>query len=125
MDVLAARGVTEQSIALVYSDASRAQLLEEPLVNAEGPSFARVWRAVFGMQIAGIVPKIFGKRRLGELDRDSQDAGFVHQVEPVITILSAIAADAVMHEQNRCPGIILARPCGVQHQRRSGNTGST
>jgi len=69
------------------------------------------------MQIAKMVPKVFGERRLWELDRDCQNAGFVDQVEPVIPVIFAIAADTVMHKQNRCPGIVFAGPGGVQGQR--------
>ena len=70
-----------------------------------------------------MVPQVFGERRLGELDRDGQNAGFIDEIEPVITIISAIAADAVMHKQNRYRGIVLARPGGVQHQRPIGERG--
>jgi hypothetical protein len=61
-----------------------------------------------------MVPKVFGKRRLGELDRDCQNADFVDQVEPVIPVIFAIAADAMMHKQNRCLSIAFAGPGGVQ-----------
>jgi hypothetical protein len=36
--------------------------------------------------------------------------------QPIISVVPAIAADTVMHEQNRYPDVLIARPRGVQHQ---------
>ena len=59
---------------------------------------------------------MFGERRLGELDGDRQDAGLVDQIQPVVPVVPTIAADTVVHEQNRCPDVVIAWPRGVKHE---------
>jgi hypothetical protein len=74
---LPARGVSEQPIALLGSDALGAQQVEQPFVDAKRPFFAPARRAVLIVQIAEMVPEMLGERRLGELDGDCQNAGRV------------------------------------------------
>jgi hypothetical protein len=62
-----------------------------------------------------MVPEMFGERRFGELDGDRQDAGLVDQIQPVVPVVPTIAADTVVHEQNRCPDVVIAWPRGVKH----------
>jgi hypothetical protein len=69
--------VAEQSIVLPGRHALRAQLIEQAFVDAECPFFAPVRRAIVVVQIAEMVPEMFGERRLGELDGDSQDVSRV------------------------------------------------
>ena len=99
MHKLPARGVAEQSIVLPDRDALRAQLIEQAFVDTERPFFAPVRRAIFVVQIAEMVPEMFGERRFGELDGDRQDAGLVDQIQPVVPVVPTIAADTVMYEQ--------------------------
>jgi hypothetical protein len=66
---LPARGVAEQSIVLPDRDALRAQLIEQAFVDTERPFFAPVRRAIFVVQIAEMVPEMFGERRFGNSAR--------------------------------------------------------
>jgi hypothetical protein len=67
-----------------------------------------------------MVPQMFGKRGLGEFDGDRQDPGVVNQIQPIVPVIPPIARNAVMHEQNRCPGVVIAWPRGVENQRATG-----
>jgi hypothetical protein len=89
---LPARGVAEQSIVLPGRDALRAQLVEQAFVDTERPFFAPVRRAILVVQIAEMVPEMFGERRLGELDGDRQDVCMVDQIQPIVPVVPAIAA---------------------------------
>jgi hypothetical protein len=40
----------------------------------------------------------------------------VDQIQPVVPVVAAIAADTVMHEQNRYPDVVIARSHGVEQQ---------
>jgi hypothetical protein len=60
----------------------RAQQVEQAFVDSKRPFFAPVRRAILVVQIAEMVPEMFGERHLGELDGDRQDDGLVDQIQP-------------------------------------------
>jgi hypothetical protein len=62
------------------------------------------------VQIAEMVPQMFGERRFGELDGDRQDSDVINQIQPIIPIIASIAPDAVMHEQDPHPAVVIAWP---------------
>ena len=73
--------------------------------------------AILIVQIAKVIPEMFGKGRFGKLDSKCQDTRFVDQIEPIIPIIPSIATDPVMHEQNRDAGVVIAWPRGMQYKR--------
>jgi len=117
MHILPACRVAKQSVVLSGGDALRSQLVEQAFVDTERPFFAPVWSAILVVQVTEMVPKMFRERSLGELDGDRQNAGFVDQIQPMVPVVLAIAADTVIHKQNRCPDVVIVWPRGMKHQR--------
>ena len=77
MNELPTRGVAEQPVALPGRDALGKEAVEQPFYNAKSPLLPRIGPAILIVQIAEVIPKMFGKGCLGELDSDCQDTRLV------------------------------------------------
>src|SRR5215831_17310178 len=47
-------------------------------------------------------------------------ACLVNQIQPIVPVFSSVTTYTVVHEQDRCPGVVMARRCGVQYRRPVG-----
>ena len=65
MNILAAGGVAEQAVPGGGCDALRTEGGEQACVDPEGPALARVGGAIFGVEIAEVVPRYSGKLASG------------------------------------------------------------
>jgi hypothetical protein len=108
--------VAEQAVTLGGGDPLVAQDVEQSRVDAEGPLVAWVGRAAGGVQVAEVVPEVFGEGCLGEFDGDGEDVGGVDVRQPVVAIVPAVAGDAVVDEQDWKAGVPCRGPSGVEDQ---------
>ena len=116
MHELPAGGMAEQAVARPRGNALGPQRGEQPLIDAEGPLLSRIAAAVLGMEVAEIVPEVFGKRFLGELHRNRQHPRLVHQLQPIVAIGSAVAPYPMVHDHDRHVRAPGAWPCAVQNE---------
>ena len=66
------------------------------------------WRAGLVVAIAEMIPEIVREVLFGELDGDGEDAGIVHQPQPVVAIVAPIPADAVVDDEYRRVDVMAA-----------------
>ncbi len=123
VDVLAAGGMAEQAVALRGGDPLVAQRLEQTFVDAEGPLLARVGGAAGGVQVAEVVPEVFGEGCLGEFDGDGEGVGRIDVRQPVVSVVATVAGDAVVDEQDGQAGMPGRGAGGVEGQLAIGEGG--